>query len=74
MCVATSAVQTDELQKDFWLMKVVHDSLALKVPVQTGLRNDSLTEIISKNIAIGDIIISQGAYGLTDSIHVILKK
>jgi len=74
LCVATSAVQTDELQKDFWLMKVVHDSLALKVPVQTGLRNDSLTEIISKNISLSDNIISKGAYGLTDSTHVILKK
>lgn len=74
LCITTSAVQTDELQKDFWLMKVVHDSLAVKVPVQTGLRNDSLTEIVSKNISISDNIISKGAYGLSDSTIVILKK
>ena len=74
VCIATAAVQTDELQKDFWLMKVIHDSIAVKVPVQTGLRNDSLTEIVSKNISLNDNIISQGAYGLTDSTRVILKK
>jgi biotin carboxyl carrier protein len=74
LCIATSAVQTDELQKNFWLMKVVHDSIAVKVSVQTGLRNDSLTEITSNNISLSDNIISLGAYGLTDSTHVIVKK
>jgi multidrug efflux pump subunit AcrA (membrane-fusion protein) len=74
LCVVTSSVQTDELQKDFWVMKVVNDSLALRVPVQTGLHNDSLTEIISKNISLSDKVISRGGYGLTDSTVVIIKK
>ncbi len=60
------AIQTDETQEEFWVMKLANDSLAVKVPVKIGLRHDSLAEIIS-GVAINDRIILKGAYGLSDS-------
>ncbi|MCY7363468.1 MAG: HlyD family efflux transporter periplasmic adaptor subunit, partial [Ignavibacteria bacterium] len=60
------AVQTDEEQKEFWVMKLVDDSLAVKFPVITGTQNDSLIEIISDDISSDDRIILQGAYELPD--------
>ncbi|MBL0200281.1 MAG: HlyD family efflux transporter periplasmic adaptor subunit [Chitinophagaceae bacterium] len=48
------------------VMKLVNDSLAIKVPVTPGLQNDSLREIIS-GVSLTDKIIVKGAYGLTDS-------
>jgi multidrug efflux pump subunit AcrA (membrane-fusion protein) len=60
------AIQTNETQDEFWVMKLVNDSLAIRLPVTVGLQNDSLREIIS-GISINDKIIVKGAYGLTDS-------
>jgi biotin carboxyl carrier protein len=74
LCIASSALQTDEMQKEFWLMKVINDSIAIKVPVQTGLKNDSVTEIITDKISVSDSIILEGAYGLNDSILVTFEK
>ena len=74
LCVPTASVQTDEMQKEFWIMKIVNDSLATKVQVQTGLQNDSITEIISNKISIDDKIIYQGAFALADSSLVIFNK
>ena len=74
LCVPTASVQTDEMQKEFWVMKIVNDSLAIKVNVQTGLQNDSITEIISDKISVADKIIIQGAFALADSSLVIFDK
>ena len=74
VAVPTAAVQTDEMQREFWLMKMINDSLAVKIQVRTGLQNDSITEIISDEITIRDNIILQGAYGLPDSSLVIVRK
>jgi biotin carboxyl carrier protein len=68
-----NAVQTDEEQKEFWVMKLTDDSLAVKVPVFTGAQNDSLIQIISNEITGEDKIILEGAYGLQDSTFVIIK-
>lgn len=60
------AVQTNETQDEFWVMKIINDSMAIKAPVKVGSQNDSLKEIIS-GILINDKIIVKGAYGLEDS-------
>ena len=60
------AIQTNETQDEFWVMKLVNDSLAVRVPVTVGLQNDSLREI-SSGVGVNDKIIVKGAYGLTDS-------
>ncbi|MEP6677426.1 MAG: HlyD family efflux transporter periplasmic adaptor subunit, partial [Ferruginibacter sp.] len=60
------AIQTNETQDEFWVMKLINDTLAVKVPVTVGLQNDSLREIIS-GVEVKDRIIVKGAYGLSDS-------
>ncbi len=60
------AIQTNETQDAFWVMKLINDSLAIKVPVTPGLQNDSLREIIA-GVGLNDKIIVKGAYGLSDS-------
>jgi len=74
LCILKSALQTDETQTQFWVMKVVNDSLALKVNVQPGLAEDSLQEIITNQISPNDVIINNGGYGLADSSLVIISK
>ena len=65
-------MQTDELQKEFWVMRVV-DSIAVKTPVTIGLQTNELVEIKSGNVKIGDVIVLQGGYGLADSTAISIK-
>lgn len=65
--VAKSSLMTNETQDEFWVMRVVEDNMAVKIPVKKGIENDSIVEIISPQLNINDIIITEGAYGLPDS-------
>jgi hypothetical protein len=68
------AVMTNEVLKDFWVMKIMNDSMAVKISIQKGIENDSLMEVISSNLSVGDRIITEGAYGLPDSSKVKIEK
>ena len=74
ICIPSVAIQMDEMQKYFWIMKATNDSLAIKLPIEIGLQNDSLTEIISDKILVSDKIIVEGAYGLADSTRISFNK
>lgn len=65
--VSKSSLMTDETQSEFWIMKIVNDSIAIKVPVKRGIENDSIVEIFSPQLSADDRIINEGAYGLPDS-------
>jgi len=67
MLLPKNALLTNETQSKFWVMKIVQDSLAIQVPVQTGIKNDSVVEIINSGLTPQDIIILEGGYGLEDS-------
>lgn len=73
LCLPLGAIQTNETQDEFWVMKLSGDSVALRVPITVGSQNDSLKEVIS-GIGINDKIIVAGAYGLADSALVSIEK
>lgn len=66
-CVPNGALQTDEMQKSFWVMKIIGDTMAVKEAVQLGLQNDTYTEILSGNITANDKLVLDGAFGMSDS-------
>ncbi len=74
LSVPLAALQTDELQKEFWVMKVLNNSLAIKIPVTVGLQNDSIVEIKSGNLQLGEKIITSGSYGLVDSTEILIQQ
>lgn len=67
MVVSKAAVMTNETQTRFWVMKIADKHTAVEIPVTKGIENDSLVEVQSSNLALNDIIISKGAFGLPDS-------
>jgi multidrug efflux pump subunit AcrA (membrane-fusion protein) len=67
LLIPKEALLTNEIQKEFWVMKILHDSVALKVPVKKGFENNRMVEIISANITVNDHVIIEGAYGLPDN-------
>ncbi|MDB5009573.1 MAG: hypothetical protein JWQ06_362 [Mucilaginibacter sp.] len=62
-----SCILSDELLKQFWVMKMQNDSIAVKVPVTLGSKNTLEIEVISPKFHSGDRILSSGNYGLADT-------
>ncbi len=69
-----AAVLTDEKEENFWVMKLINDSLAVKVPVTIGLQNDENKEILTPAFSANDRIILNGNYGLTDTAKIKIVK
>lgn len=72
LMVPLKAVYGNEEQSEFWVMKVVNNSLAVKTAVRKGVVSDSLVQIIQPELSVTDQIVSSGGYGLADSalIHI----
>ena len=67
LLIPRAALLTNETQEQFWVMKILNDSIAVKVPISKGIENGNIIEILSPKITVNDMIISEGAYGLPDS-------
>lgn len=65
-----SCILSDEMMKAFWVMKLINDSTAIKVPVVIGNKNSINSEVISPQFNATDKIISVGNYGLADTAFV----
>ncbi len=65
--VPRNAVMTNETQTEFWVMKIVNNKLAIKVPVKKGIENDDMVEILNSGLSSTDLVVSEGGYGLNDS-------
>ncbi len=72
--VAKPCVLSDEMMQEFWVMKLINDSTAVKVPVIIGNKNDKEIEINSPQFNSKDRIIINGNYGLTDTASVKITK
>lgn len=72
--VDKSCVLSDETMENFWVMKLINDSTAIKVPVSRGISSGDRIEILSPLFNHGDRLISTGSYGLPDTAHVSIIK
>lgn len=67
-----TALLADEAQTQFWIMKLINDSVAVKVPVKKGIETDDEVEITEPQLSATDRIINTGNYGLPDTAKVSL--
>ncbi|HEY6975390.1 MAG TPA: HlyD family efflux transporter periplasmic adaptor subunit [Chitinophagaceae bacterium] len=65
-----AAVLSDEVQSEFWIMKMINDSTAVKVPVKRGIETNDNVEIVSPPLLSTDKILLTGNYGLPDTAKV----
>lgn len=72
MVIPSGAIQSNAEQTQFWVMKIIQDTLAIKTMVEPGMRTDSFIELKNNSISATDRIIVQGAYGLPDTAAVSL--
>jgi biotin carboxyl carrier protein len=70
-----SCILSDEVMKEFWVMKLVNDSMAVKVPVRTGLVKGDSIQVTEPSFLSTDLILNSGNYGLGDTAIVqVIKK
>lgn len=68
--VPREAVLANETQNEFWVMKVLNDSTAIKVKVSPGIRSEDRVEILQPAFKTGDRMVLTGNYGLADTARI----
>lgn len=74
MLIPKTALFTNETQQQFWVMKLDHDSVAVKIPVSKGLEEGNKVEISASALSAKDILITEGGYELPDNAIVKVQK
>ena len=69
-----AAVLSDETQSSFWVMKLIDNTTAVKVPIQKGIETNDRVEILSPAFSSKDKILLTGNYGLPDTAKVVIEK
>jgi len=64
------SVLSDETQTSFWVMRLIDDSTAAKVPVTKGLEINDRIEIVSPKFLTYDKFLLTGNYGLADTARI----
>lgn len=64
------AVLANEVQTEFWIMRLKDSVTAVKIPVVKGLETSREVEILSPKLSITDKILLTGNYGLSDTAKV----
>ncbi len=67
------SVLSDETLSEFWVMKMIDDSTAVKVPVKKGIETGGRVEILSPGFSPKDKILLSGNYGLADTARVVAE-
>ncbi len=62
-----SCILADETLQHFWVMKMVNDTLAVKVPVTPGISEEGAIQVISPVFSPTDRFLATGNYGLGDT-------
>lgn len=65
-----AALLTDETESNFWVMKMIDSSTAVKVPVKKGIETADRVEVLSPIFDPDDKILVTGNYGLPDTAKV----
>lgn len=69
-----SSVVSNETQTEFWVMKAVNSKLAVKQGIKKGIEADGMVEILQPHFNPDDRFILSGAYGLPDTVNIMIKK
>jgi hypothetical protein len=68
------AVLSNETQTEFWVMRLISDTIAIKVIVSKGFENNEEVEITAPIFLPSDRIILTGNYGLPDTAKISIIK
>lgn len=72
--VPKSSIMTNVTQDSFWVMKLINDSMSVRVDIEKGIENDSVAQILRPRLEPSDRILLTGSYGLPDTAEVEIVK
>ena len=65
-----AAVLSNETETDFWIMKMINNNTAIKIPIKKGVETPDKVEILTPILTSEDKILLSGNYGVADTIKV----
>ncbi|MGF7075641.1 efflux RND transporter periplasmic adaptor subunit [Mucilaginibacter sp. 3215] len=65
-----SAILSNETQTEFWVMKLINPTTAVKTAITKGIEAGGRVEILTPKFSPGDKIVATGNYGLADTAKV----
>ena len=68
------AVLSNETQTEFWIMKLINDSTAIKVSVKKGIETTDKVEVLEPAFNEKEKIVLSGNYGLSDTAKVFIQQ
>lgn len=74
LTIPHEALQTNELLTDFWVLKVIDDTLALRKKVTPILETDSLVQIRADEVMENDKVVTTGGYQMADSTRIRIEE
>lgn len=69
-----SAIMSSDVLDEFWIMKLINDSTAVKVEIEKGIEDGDIIQILFPKLNSNDKIVTVGAYGLPDTANVRVGK
>ena len=69
-----SAIMSSDVLDEFWIMKLINDSTAVKVGIEKGIEDSDMVQVLSPKLNADDKIVFVGAYGLPDTANVKIGK
>lgn len=74
LSVPKTSVVTDETQSAFWVMKIINDSTAIKIPFEKGIENGKWVQVLSGDIKANDLVVTSGNFGMSDTAMIAIQK
>lgn len=71
--LSKSAILTDETMHEFWVMKLINDSMAVKISITPGITTNNDVEIKEPHFLPSDKFLTSGNYGLGDTAYIKVK-
>jgi multidrug efflux pump subunit AcrA (membrane-fusion protein) len=72
--VAKEAVLSNEIQTEFWIMKLLDSNTAVRIDIKKGIENNNSVEVLEPKLSMNDKIVLTGHYGLSDTAKVVIIK
>jgi hypothetical protein len=69
-----SSILADETMQSFWVMKIINDSMAVKVPVTPGISTEKYVQVTNPVFKSSDLFLISGNYGLGDTVFIKVLK
>lgn len=74
LSVPRASLVAEDTQSDFWVMKLINDSVAIKIKIVPGIQNQDWVQVKEGNIVAGDRVLTSGNYGMGDTASVQIQK